>query len=157
MDARSSREADPTRTARRRRGFEPDLDLSPGLYTELVWRIGPAVDPLPYLALHLTRVAGLTVDVARAGLASLSASTINVMTDTLAQITLTALPPDATVQLDGQPAGPTVTVPVGRHHHAEHSGFQDAVGRACPIPIMSPLREPAEDGLRTEPAERTYE
>ena len=68
VDARSHARPDPTRTTRRRRGFEPDLDLSPGLYTELVWRIGPAVDPLPSLALHLTRVAGLTVDVARAGL-----------------------------------------------------------------------------------------
>ena len=72
VDARSYARPDPTRTTRRRRGFEPDLDLSPGLYTELIWRIGPAVDPLPFLALHLTRVAGLTVDVARAGLASLS-------------------------------------------------------------------------------------
>ena len=158
VDARSYARPDPTRTTRRRRGFEPDLDLSPGLYTELMWRIGPAVDPLPYLTLQLTRVAGLTVDVARAGLASLPASTINITTDTPAQIRLAALPPNATVQLDGQPAGPTVSVPVGRHTITlTHSGFQDAVGRACPIPIMSPLREPAEDGLRTEPAERTYE
>ena len=115
VDARSYAQPDPTRTARRRRGFEPGLDLSPGLYTELVWRIGSAVDPLPFLALHLTRVAGITVDVARAGLASLRASTINVVTDTLAQIKLEALPPNTTVQLDGQPAGPIVAVPVGRH------------------------------------------
>lgn len=32
-----------------------------------------------------------------------------------AQIKLEALPPNTTVQLDGQPAGPTVLVPVGRH------------------------------------------
>ena len=115
VDARSYARPDPTRTARRRRGFEPDFDLSPGLYTELMWRIGPAVDPLPYLTLQLTRVAGLAVDVARAGLASLPASTINITTDTPAQIRLAALPPNATVQLDGQPAGSTVTVPVGRH------------------------------------------
>ena len=70
---------------------------------------------MPFLALHLTRVAGLTVDVGRAGLASLRASTINAATDTLAQIKLVALPPNTTVQLDGQPAGPTVLVPVGRH------------------------------------------
>ena len=106
---------DPTRTTRRRRGFEPDLDLSPGLYTELVWRIGSAVEPLPFLTLQLTRVAGLTVDVARAGLASLRTSTINVVTDTLAQVKLAALPPNVTVLLDGQPTGPTVAVPVGRH------------------------------------------
>ena len=115
VDARSYARPDPTRTARRRRGFEPDFDLSPGLYTELMWRIGPAVDPLPYLTLQLTRVAGLAVDVARAGLASLPASTINITTDTPAQIRLAALPPNATVQLDGQPAGSTVPVPVGRH------------------------------------------
>ena len=115
VDARSHARPDPTRTTRRRRGFEPDLDLSPGLYTELLWRIGSAVDPLPSLALNLTHVAGLTVDVARAGLASLHTSTINVVTDTLAQITLAALPPDTTVLLDGQPTGPTVGVPVGRH------------------------------------------
>ena len=65
--------------------------------------------------LNLTRVAGLTVDVARAGLASLSASTINAVTDTLAQITLAALPLGTTVLLDGRPTGPTVTVPVGQH------------------------------------------
>ena len=99
----------------RRRGFELDLDLSPGLYTEVTWRIGSAVDPLPSLALNLTRVAGLTVDVARVGLASLSSSTISVATDTLAQITLAALPPDTTVLLDDQPTGPTVAVPVGQH------------------------------------------
>jgi hypothetical protein len=70
---------------------------------------------MPFLALHLTRVAGITVDVARAGLASVRASTINAATDTLAQIKLEALPPNTTVQLDGQPAGPIVAVPVGRH------------------------------------------
>ena len=115
VDARSHARPDPTRTTRRRRGFEPDLDLSPGLYTELLWRIGSAVDPLPSLALNLTHVAGLTVDVARAGLASLHTSTINVVTDTLAQITLAALPPDTTVLLDGQPTGPSVAIPVGQH------------------------------------------
>ena len=67
------------------------------------------------LLLNLTRVAGLTVDVARAGLASLSASTIDVVTDTLAQIKLAALPPSTTVLLDGRPTGPTVVVPVGQH------------------------------------------
>jgi pimeloyl-ACP methyl ester carboxylesterase len=115
VDARSYARPDPTRTTRRRRGFEPDLDLSPGLYTENLWRIGPAVDPLPYLTLKLTRVAGLAVDVARAGLASLPASAINIITDTPVLVTLTALPSEATVVIDGQPAGPSVAVPVGRH------------------------------------------
>jgi pimeloyl-ACP methyl ester carboxylesterase len=115
VDARSHARPDPTRTARRRRGFEPDLDLSPGLYTELLWRIGPAVDPLPSLALNLNHVARLTVDVARAGLASLSTSTIAVDTDTPAQITLAALPPGTAVLLDGRPAAATVVVPAGQH------------------------------------------
>ena len=115
VDARSYARPDPTRTTRRRRGFEPGFDLSPGLYTELIWQIGPSVDPLPYLTLQLTRVAGLTVDVARAGLASLHRSAIAVTTDTPARITLAALPPNATVLLDGQPAGTTVAVPPGRH------------------------------------------
>ena len=115
VDARSHARPDPTRTTYRRRGFETDLDLSPGLYTELLWRIGPAVDPLPSLALNLSHVAGLTVDVARAGLASLRSSTISVVTDTHAQITLASLPPNTTVQLDGQPTGPSVAVPMGQH------------------------------------------
>jgi hypothetical protein len=67
------------------------------------------------MTLQLTRIAGLAVDVARAGLASLPAATINITTDTPAQIRLAALPPNATVLLDGQPAGPMVSVPVGRH------------------------------------------
>jgi pimeloyl-ACP methyl ester carboxylesterase len=115
VDARSHARPDPTRTTVRHRGFEPDLDLSPGLYTELLWRIGSAVDPLPSLALNLSHVAGLTVDVARAGLTSFSASTIAVVTDTLAQVTLAALPPDTTVLIDGQPTGPSVPVPAGQH------------------------------------------
>ena len=55
------------------------------------------------------------MDVARAGLASLPSSTITVATDTAAQIKLGELPPGITVQLDGQPAGPTVAVSPGRH------------------------------------------
>ena len=77
--------------------------------------MGPPVDPLPYLTLRLTGVAGLAVDVARAGLAALPSSTITVATDTAAQITLGGLPTGAHVQLDGQPAGPTVSVSPGRH------------------------------------------
>ena len=115
VDARSYARPDPTRTTRRHRGVEPDLDLSPGLYSELVWRIGSAVEPLPFLTLQLNRIAGLTVDVARAGLKSLRTLTINVVTDTLAAVKLAALAPNVTVLLDGQPTGPTVAVPVGRH------------------------------------------
>ena len=70
---------------------------------------------MPFLTLQLNRVAGLTVDVARAGLKSLRTSTINVVTDTLAAVKLAALPPNVAVLLDGQPTGPTVAVPAGRH------------------------------------------
>jgi pimeloyl-ACP methyl ester carboxylesterase len=115
VDARSYARPDPTRTTRRRRGFDPGLHLSSDLYAELMWRIGPAVDSLPYLTLQLSGVVGLTVDVARAGLASLPASTINITTDTPVQLRFTALPPNTTVQLDGRPAAPTVAVPAGRH------------------------------------------
>jgi len=115
VDARSYARPDPTRTIRRRRGVEPDLDLSPGLYTELLWRIGPSADPMRFLTLTLSGVAAITVDIARAGLASLDVSTINVSTDTVVQIRLAALPPDMAVLLDGEPTGPLVHVPVGRH------------------------------------------
>lgn len=115
VDARSYARPDPTRTIRRHRGVEPDLDLSPGLYTELLWRIGAAVEPIPFLTLKLTGVAGITVDVARAGLASLDTSTVDVSTDTVTRVELAALPPDIAVLLDGEPTGPVVHVPVGRH------------------------------------------
>lgn len=115
VDARSYARPDPTRTIRRHRGVEPDLDLSPGLYTELLWRTGAAVEPIPFLTLKLTGVAGITVDAARAGLASLDTSTIDVSTDTVARVELAALPPDIAVLLDGEPTGPVVHVPVGRH------------------------------------------
>ena len=114
VDARSMR----GRTRRAPRGVSW-LRTGPRPVTRAVHRAHLAdrvgCRPVAFLALHLTRVAGLTVDVTRAGLASLSVSTINVVTDTPAQITLAALPPNTTVLLDGQPTGPTVAVPVGRH------------------------------------------
>jgi hypothetical protein len=76
---------------------------------------GTPAAPLPYLTLRLTGVASLTVDEARAGLASLPSSTIAVATDTGTQITLAAVPADATVQLDGKPTGAVVAVSGGRH------------------------------------------
>ena len=77
--------------------------------------MGPEVDPLPYLTLKLTGIASLTVDVARAGLAALRTSTIQVATDTATQITLAALAPGTTIEVDGHPTGSQVAVPVGRH------------------------------------------
>jgi pimeloyl-ACP methyl ester carboxylesterase len=115
VDARSYARPDPTHTVRHHRGVVLNFDPSPGLYSELDWRVGPPVGALPYLTLRLTGVAGLTIDVARAGLAGLPSSTITVATDTVAHITLGGLPAGVEVQLDDQPAGPTVTVPVGRH------------------------------------------
>ena len=101
---------------RRRRLFWTDFLYDNHGATGVPVSLGPGRGaPTPSLALNLTRVAGLTVDVARAGLASLSSSTITVVTDTLAQITLAALPPDTTVLLDDQPTGPSVAVPVGQH------------------------------------------
>jgi pimeloyl-ACP methyl ester carboxylesterase len=86
-----------------------------GVYKRADWRVGLLVDPLPYLTLRLTGVAGLTVDLRRAGLASLTSSTVTVATDSAAQITLDGLPAGLQVRLDGQPAGPTVAVSPGRH------------------------------------------
>jgi hypothetical protein len=77
--------------------------------------VGRPVGPLPYLTLRLTGVAGLRVDVARAGLAALPTSTITVATDVTATITLGGLPAAVDVQLDGEPAGATVAVSPGRH------------------------------------------
>ncbi|MDC9007448.1 alpha/beta hydrolase-fold protein [Mycobacterium marinum] len=115
VDARSYARPDPMHSIRRHRGFVPHFDPTPGLYTELDWQVGGPVDELPYLTLRLTGVASLTVDVKRAGLASLPSSTIQVATDTAAQITLGALPAGVEVKLDDQPVGTTVSVPVGRH------------------------------------------
>ena len=115
VDARSYARPDPTHTVRHHRGVFLNFDPTPGLYSELDWRVGPPVGALPYLTLRLTGVAGLTVDVARAGLAALPSSTITVATDTAAHIALGGLPAGVEVQLDGQPAGPTVAVSAGRH------------------------------------------
>ncbi|CQD17116.1 Putative esterase [Mycobacterium europaeum] len=115
VDARSYARPDPTHTVRHHRGVILNFDPTPGVYTELDWRGGPPVGPLPYLTLRLSGVAAITVDVQRAGLAALPASTITVATDTAARITLSGLPAGVSVHLDGQPAEPTLAVPVGRH------------------------------------------
>jgi hypothetical protein len=115
VDARSYARPDPTHTVRHHRGVVLNFDPTPGLYSELDWQVGRPVDALPYLTLGLTGVARLTVDVARAGLSALPWSTITVATDTAVRITLGGLPAGVQVQLDGQPAGSTVAVPVGRH------------------------------------------
>jgi hypothetical protein len=115
VDARSYARPDPAHSIRRHRGFVPHFDPTPGLYTELDWRVVGAVDPMPYLTLRLTGVASLTVGIERAGLVSLPSSTIHVATDTAVQITLGGLPARFEVQLDGQTAGSPVAVSAGRH------------------------------------------
>lgn len=115
IDARSYARPDPTHTIAHHRGFVPHFDPTPGLYSELDWRVGAPVGPMPNLTLRLTGVAGLTVDVKRAGLTALPSSTIHVATDTASQITLGALPAGVEVQRDGQPSGPVVAVSPGRH------------------------------------------
>ena len=115
VDARSYARPDPTHTVRHHRGVILDFEPTPGLYSELDWRVGPRVAPLPYLTLRLNGVASLTVDIARAGLAALPASTITVATDTAVRITLGGLPAGVGVHLDDQPTGSTVAVPTGRH------------------------------------------
>ena len=123
VDARSYARPDPTHTVRHHRGLILNFEPTPGVYSELNWRVGRRVAPLPYLTLRLTGVAGLTVDVARAGLAALPSSTITVATDTAAKITLGGLPAGVEVQLDGAPAGPAVVaVPAGRHHITLRAG-----------------------------------
>lgn len=115
VDARSYARPDPTHTVRHHRGVILNFDPTPGVYSELDWRVGPPVGPLPYLTLRLTGVVAITVDVQRAGLAALPASTITVATDTAARITLSGLPAGVSVLLDGHPAEPALAVPVGRH------------------------------------------
>ncbi|OBH42457.1 prolyl oligopeptidase family serine peptidase [Mycobacterium mantenii] len=116
VDARSYARPDPTHTIRHHRGFIPHFEPTPGLYSELDWQVGRPVGPLPYLTLNLKGVASLTVDIGRAGLAALPTSTITVSTDVTARIALSGLPAAIDVQLDGEPAGTTVTVSPGRHH-----------------------------------------
>ena len=115
VDARSYARPDPTHTTQRHRGFILHFDPTPGLYSELVWRVGPPAARLPHLTLRLTGVACLTVDIARAGLASLPKPKIAVATDTATQIKLGSLPPSTKVEIDGKPTGPTVAVLPGRH------------------------------------------
>ncbi|MGO9153597.1 alpha/beta hydrolase-fold protein [Mycobacterium sp.] len=115
VDARSYARPDPTHTITHHRGIVGHFDPTPGLYSELDWRVGPPAGPLPYLTLRLNGVGSLTVDVERAGLAALPSSTISVATDTATQITLGGLGAGAVVQVDGQPAGPSVALLPGRH------------------------------------------
>ncbi|KUI25548.1 peptidase [Mycobacterium sp. IS-1742] len=115
VDARSYARPDRRRTIDRRGGVIPDFDPTPGVFTEMTWELGDEVDPMPWLTLKLTGVAGCAVDVVRAGLASLPHSTITVFTDHPVRVRLAALPPGMTVKLGSTPTGAVVDVPAGRH------------------------------------------
>ncbi len=115
VDARSHARPDPVRTARRHGSFLPHLIPTPGVVIEQNWVGGTAPAPQPFLTLDLSGVASLTMDVARAGLASLALSTIAVSTDVAVEITLAALPAGVKVMLDGNSSGATVKVGVGLH------------------------------------------
>ncbi len=115
VDARSYARPDPTHTVRHHRGVIPTFEPTPGVYSELDWKVGPPVGAWPYLTLRLTGVASLAMDVRRAGLAGLPEATITVATDTPTRVTLGGVPPGVNVRLDGQPAEATVTMSAGRH------------------------------------------
>jgi hypothetical protein len=114
VDARTYARPDRTRTIKHRRGAIPDFDTTPGLFTEMAWQLGGEVEPMPWLTLDLSGVAGLAVDVVRAGLAALARSMITVPTDHPVRLRLASLPTGMTVELDGGPAGAVVDVPEGR-------------------------------------------
>jgi hypothetical protein len=115
VDARTYARPDPTRTSRRHRGIIPGFDPTPGLYTEQTWLTGATPAPLASLELELSGVDSLAVDIARAGLAALPRSSIEVVTDHAVHVRLVALAPGATVALDGASSGDVVAVPAGRH------------------------------------------
>ena len=93
VEARSFARPDKTYRTRRRGGFVLSFKPTPGLQTEQTWQLSREPDPRPHMTLDLTGVAGLTVDVARAGLATLPHSTVTVTTDGPAKIALEGLLP----------------------------------------------------------------
>jgi pimeloyl-ACP methyl ester carboxylesterase len=118
VDARSYARPDPVRRTRRHGSFPSHLIPTPGAVVEQLWVGGVGPAPQQYLTLDVSGVASLTVDVARAGLASLALPTIAVSTDVPLKVTLAALPAGVQVLLDGNSSGATVAVPVGRHQIA---------------------------------------
>lgn len=115
VEARSFALPDPPHRIRRRGGLVLNFKPMPGLYAEQTWQYGPRPQPRPHMTLALSGVAGVTVDVARAGLAALPRSTITVTTDSAARIALEGLSPSVEVRCDGERAGSTVEVAEGRH------------------------------------------
>ena len=118
VDARSYARPDPTHETRRHGNFLPHGDPMAGYVAEQSWDTGLPPDPQPYLTVTLAGVAALTLDLARAGLAGWPPSTsppptIAVATDTAAQVTLAALPPGVTVELDGHRPVPRWRCPWG--------------------------------------------
>lgn len=116
VEARSFARPDKTYRTRRRGGFALSFKPTPGLYVEQTWQLsGRSPDARPHVTLDLTGVAGLTVDIARAGLAALPDATITVTTDSPVEIALEGLPPSTTVRSDDRPVSGTIVISEGRH------------------------------------------
>ncbi|WP_432206478.1 alpha/beta hydrolase-fold protein [Mycobacterium malmoense] len=116
VEARSLARPDVPHRVRRRGGLVLSFRPMPGTYAEQTWRRGRAPRARPHMTLELTGVARLTVDIARAGLATLPRSTITITTDGATEVTLEGVPPSMEVRCDGERAGRTITVSEGRHH-----------------------------------------
>jgi hypothetical protein len=115
VEARSFARPDKKYCTRRRGGLVLNFKPMPGVYTEQRWRASRGPDVRPQMTLDLTGVAALTVDLARAGLATVPDATITVTTDGPAEIALEGVPPSTAVQFDDEPVIGTVMVSEGRH------------------------------------------
>ncbi|WP_041782438.1 alpha/beta hydrolase-fold protein [Mycolicibacterium chubuense] len=115
VDARSYARPEFAYRSRRRGGVELTFKPTPRLYTQRMWQRALRRDARAHMTLTLTGVAAVTVDLDRAGLAALPRSTIEVVTDSTAEITLHELPLSTAVDVDGEPQSGTVIAGAGRH------------------------------------------
>ncbi len=115
VEARSWARPDVPHRVRRSGGFVLSFRPTPGVYAEQTWQPEREIGAQPRMTLELTGVAGLTVDIARAGLAALSHSTIAFTSDSSAHITLEGLPHSTDVRCDGQRVSGTIVLTKGRH------------------------------------------
>ena len=116
MDARSYARPETTYRTRRRGGMAWNFKPTPRLYAQQLWQQrGLRRQTRAHLTLTLSGVAAITVDLARAGLAALPDATIEVVTDSAAEITFEKLPASTAVDIDGEPGPGTVVAGAGRH------------------------------------------
>lgn len=115
VEARSRARPDREFRARRRAGPVLNFKPTPAVYVEQTWAPAPPREAKPQLTLALTGVAGLTIDVGRAGLAALPRASITVTTDCPTEITVEGVPPSTQLRIAGGPTGHTVALPEGRH------------------------------------------